>query len=116
MPFIDVQETEIPLQGSDEGCFHTRDGLLLAQGYLRVVIGRRGAYVEFTREQIQFENLAIPKEQAWRQRSKNAFYIEYRSTDAAKVTVYHQKRLVNYADYRIDHFYIAPADLVFTPP
>jgi hypothetical protein len=116
MPVIDARGTEIPLQGSDEPRFHTRAGFFLAQGYLRVVIGRRGAYIEFTSEQIQFENLAIPQEQAWRQRSKNAFYIEYRSSDAAKAMVYHQKRLVNYADYKIGLFYIAPADLIFTSP
>jgi hypothetical protein len=61
------------------------------------------------------ENLHIPPDQEWRIHSEKAFYIEHRSRDAANVKVYEQRRTVDYADYRVGMFYIAPEDLVIQP-
>jgi len=114
IPISDRLGTEIPLQGSDQTRFHSRAGSLLAKGYTRIVLGGRGAYVEFSPEQIQMAKLFIPEEQAWRSTGPKAYYVEYRSIDTSYVKVYHQRKVVDYADYKIGMFYIAPADLIIS--
>jgi hypothetical protein len=83
---------------------------LIATGYERLVVGKRGKYYEFTFDQLVKENLFIPTCQAWRIHSPDAYYIEYRTTQD-NVMVYHQKMCVTYADYKIGFCYIAPADI-----
>jgi len=84
----------------------------IAIGYERVVIGDRGPYVEFTKEQIIIDALHVPKEAEWRYRSNLSFipfYYELRTNN--NVMVYHQIRRVTYADYKPDFWYISPWDL-----
>jgi hypothetical protein len=59
-----------------------------------------------------WENLSIPDDKRWRLESEHAYFIEWRSTDESYVKVYHQKRLVDYADYRLGWNYISPDELV----
>lgn len=85
-------------------------GVLFAHGYERVVLGGRGPYIEFTAEQLRPELLQLPTPQRWRLTSERAFYEEYR-TDPDQVMVYHQRRTVVYADYRVGYWYVSPFDL-----
>jgi hypothetical protein len=91
--------------------FQTKSGLSIAKGYRRIVIGRRGPYVEFDHDNINFDKFFIPCSEMWREHSDVAFYNEWRSVDSGYVKLYHQKKLVNYADYLIDKYYISPYDL-----
>lgn len=84
----------------------------IATGYNRVVIGKRGPYVEFELSQLVIKNMSMPSSEVWRQFSSNAFYLEYR-THKDYVMVYFQKRPVTYADYKISMFYISPLHLGF---
>lgn len=111
-PITDRAGSPIPLDGLPDASFYSTSGTLLARGYTRLVIGGRGAYIEFSPEQMAVENLHIPREQEWRLQSEHAYYLEHRSCDDANVKVYEQRRTVNYADYRIGLFYIAPADVI----
>jgi len=90
---------------------YTKTGMQIAQGYMRVVHGGRGAYVELMTEQLLIANVHVPNDQMWRYTHDKAFYIEYRTTDAAHVKIYHQKRTVSYADYLVGMCYISPDDL-----
>ncbi len=98
--------------GDDAMKFYSSSGLLLATGYTRVVIGKRGPYVEFDDEHIQWKHFFVPVKEAYRETNKVVFYLEYRSFDAAKVKLYRQKRTVAYADYKIGMCYISPSDLL----
>lgn len=91
--------------------FLTKCDMLIANGYERVVIGARGPYIEFTEHQIVRENILVPTNEIWRISSDVSFYIEYRTNDVCNVKIYFQKKLVNYADYKIDYYYISPFDL-----
>lgn len=93
--------------------FKTKSGLLIATHYIRLVGGGRGDYIEFDPSHMVMENLHIPVKEAYRPTYKLAHYVEYRSNDECNVKVYDQRRLVDYADYRLGLFYIAPKDLVF---
>jgi hypothetical protein len=93
--------------------FFTYSGTLIARGYTRVVFGGRGPYVEFSTEQIVQAALVVPELERWRFTSSNPhfYYWEYRSNDPSNVKVYLQRRLVDYADYRVGMWYISPFEL-----
>jgi len=92
--------------------FYSMSGTHLATSYVRVVIGKRGPYVEFCPHHVLMENFHIPKSEVYRLNSNAVFYDEYRSNDASNVKLYYQKRTVAYADYQIGLCYISPFDLL----
>ncbi len=87
----------------------TNAGATIATGFIRIVHGGRGAYVEFAPAQMLPVALGKAEGQAWRFFSHQAYYIEYRAPDGIKV--YLQRRPVDYADYRPSFFYISPVSL-----
>lgn len=89
--------------------FYSNEKTPLCFGYLRIVIGNRGPYVECDDTQIIIKNFKLV--QPWRMDSSNAFYVEYRSNDKSNVKLYHQKKVVDYADYKIGLYYLSPFDL-----
>jgi DNA repair photolyase len=95
----------ILVAGNGQTRFETKGGLHIANGYNRVVLGDRGAYVEFEPDQMVHQNLIRPEQ-------NHRFFEEWRSNDENNVMVYDQKRTVAYADYKIGKFYISPLDLV----
>ena len=109
----------LPLQG-DEITFYTATisgpkinrsilkGDPIAEGYLRVVIGGRGAYVEFHPDQIRGENIFLPPEARWRLHNPKVYFEEWRSKDTNSIFIYKQVRTVAYADYIPSYWYISP--------
>jgi len=83
---------------------------VIAEKYERVVIGQRGPYIEFTKNQIIDSKIYIPKNQLYRLSDPKVYYIEFRTLEN-NIKVYYQMRTVAYADYLINHFYISPFDL-----
>ena len=102
---------KISIKGDFETKFYTKSNLFIAQGYERIVIGKRGPYIEFNDEQICASNFDIPKEQQYRLISSSVYYIELRTTDECYVKTYYQLRKVDYADYIPGKIYISPFDL-----
>lgn len=104
----------IALEGNDHTVFITETGLHVATGYTRVVIGGRGPYVEFLSDQLVRESLHMPENAKYRTTpawTNRVYYYEWRTTDESRVMVYEQKKNVDYADYKVGLFYIAPFDL-----
>ena len=105
---------KLPVSGTIQVIdFYSNVGTKLASSYKRIVIGGRGPYVEFLKDQIVWENFYIPNSELFRINSSSVYYIEYRSIDGAYVKLYEQKQLVKYADYKIGMYYISPYDLYF---
>src|SRR5208283_5334331 len=108
----------LPLIGIDDINFYTLlSKLFVCKGYVRVVIGQRGPYVEFEDKNIFMKNIHIPYDHKWRcfddpKWKDKIYYIEYRSNDEANVKIYKQMRTVDYADYKIGNWYISPFDLI----
>src|ERR1017187_334610 len=100
----------IPVDGDPAMRLFTRSGTLVADGYLRVVIGGRGPYIEF--QTVWQSHLRVPAEELYRFNDPHVYYAEYRSHDKSNVKVYWQKKTVDYADYRVGRYYISPFDLV----
>jgi len=96
----------LPLTGTDDVTFFTKPGLEVARGYVRVVIGQRGPYIEFDRRHIILESFRRIVDDT------HKYYVEYRSMCAGNVKLYYQLLTVGYADYRLHKFYMSPFDLV----
>lgn len=99
----------VPINGNQTLPLYSSSKSLLITGYERIVIGGRGPYVEFTPQQMVSKNFMIVDE--WRLTNPNCYYVEYRTKDPSYVKLYHQKKTVNYADYKIGMCYISPFDL-----
>lgn len=100
--------------GSEDLDFYSHCGVQLAHGYIRVVIGKRGPYVEFNKRHILWDQFEIPEAERFRLTNAIVFYDEYRSRCGCYVKLYSQKRTVAYADYRVGFCYISPLDLLRT--
>ena len=92
--------------------FFTESGLKIATNYIRVVIGDRGPYIEFTDDMIEESNIYLPQDKLWRVKNALCYYIEYRSNDEQNIMIYKQKKTVKYADYKIGLWYISPFLLI----
>lgn len=103
------ERLKIPITGGDDE-FFSEDGILVAKGYVRIVIGKRGPYIEFTEDQLIKENIFIPEDQKYRLSNKTTYYNEWR-TKGSNIKIYQQKKVVAYADYKIGYWYISPFDL-----
>lgn len=89
--------------------FLSDSDLPIATGYERVVVGERGAYIEFWPDQIIKENIFIPEHARYRLTDAKCYYNEWQSKCDSKVFIYEQKKSVVYADYIIGMFYISPS-------
>lgn len=98
-------------ESNDKLKFFNSSNILVAKGYRRVVIGKRGPYVEFDKDQIKWDKFHVPHDQEYRKDSGVVYYEEWRSSDQSNVMLYVQKRTVAYADYKIGKIYISPVDL-----
>jgi hypothetical protein len=96
--------------------FLTESGLIVATDYVRLVQGGRGDYIEFAPEHMCMANLIVPEDQQYRllpQWKDRVYYFEFRTEDECNLKVYYQRRTVEYADYKIGMFYIAPHGLTW---
>lgn len=88
----------------------TISGLQISTGYIRIEHGGRGDYIEFNPSQTIWCNLYIP-DYALERIGKPYYYLEYR-TIRDNVKIYYQKRLVNYANYKIGMLYVSPKNIL----
>src|SRR5674476_300968 len=75
----------IPVDGDPAMRLFTRSGTLVADGYLRVVIGGRGPYIEF--QPFWQSHMRVPAEELYRFNDPHVYYAEYRSHDKSDVKV-----------------------------
>ena len=104
----------IAVEGNDHTRFETKSGLHVATGYMRIVIGGRGPYIEFLRGHLIWDSLHIPDDEKYRtehQWTDRVYYVEWRTKDEGNVKIYDQKKTVDYADYKVGLIYISPFDL-----
>lgn len=88
----------------------TEMGTLLCNGYNRIVVGDYGAFLEFSEEQANIDVFFIKEGQEYRiddpKYSTHVKYNWYTIYDGCDVKIYHQMKTVDYADYKIDCFYV----------
>jgi len=98
--------------GNDFGIIRMKSGLPISSGFNRIVHGGRGAYVEFTTDQMLTKNLLLTDKAKWRlNKLQEVYYVEFRVNDYYQAKVYFQLKPVDYADYMVGMWYISPRDL-----
>lgn len=97
--------------GGSSDKLYTYDGILICNGYTRIVVGDYGAFIEFNKEQANTEAYIIAPGQEYRindpKYSTHVKYIWMTINDTG-IKIYKQKRAVTYADYKAGMFYISP--------
>ena len=114
-------ELHLTEKGNETTRFQTPLGTLLAVGYVRIVYGDHGPYIEFRKDQIRAE--LEPKFKT--PLPSHCYYEWLIPTDGSEVKVYDQKKDVKnlknapaggykgnrtegYADYKVGMIYISP--------
>ena len=89
--------------------FKTLKGTVFAKDYRRLVIGERGAYIEFSSENI-VATCRIKTGEEYRGLGKYSFckYQWLHPVGEPEVKVYLQLRTVDYADYKVGFYYVDP--------
>lgn len=94
--------------------FYLSDGTLFATGYLRVVIGGQGPYIEFDRSHIVCDLETEPgQEYRGKGRYANCKYFWGRPKGKSIAKVYLQRHTVSYADYLPELYYVSPDELTW---
>ena len=103
------------IDGSDT-VLYTKTGTVVCNGYTRIVVGDYGAFIEFDKEQANFDKHIIAPGQEYMvndpKYSKNVKYIWMTIADGSNIKIYKQKKKVTYADYKIGMFYISPHECI----
>lgn len=97
-------------ENGDSIPLYTNKGSLIVKRYTRIVIGDYGAFIEFETEDIEkigSFRIAPGQEYRMEDRYKNVKYLWFTIADGSNIKIYFQKRLVSYADYRINKFYVS---------
>lgn len=91
---------------------HSIDGVLIARGWNRVVIGDYGAFIEIEPDMICKENFIIKPGEEYRiydsKYSKNVKYHWYIPKSGYETKLYYQQAGVTYADYKAGKWYVSP--------
>lgn len=110
-----TKRIKIPHDGDETMELFTSSGELVSTGYVRIVFGGRGPYVEFYKRHMHKESMYLPDDLKWKmdpvnEEKYNLCYYEFR-TKQDYVKIYYQINTVEYADYKKHRFYISPFDL-----
>jgi hypothetical protein len=84
------------------------DGVQFSLGYERIVRGKRGAYVELTKEQILVELKSHFGTKVPDKITSEPFYYHWLEPIGRSEKIYWQINTVKYADYKIGFYYISP--------
>lgn len=92
---------------------YSKNDVLIANGFDRIVIGDYGAYIEFTKEQSNYKNFIVEPGQEYRltPRYNNTIKYEWYTTKKLDCKLYWQLRPVVYADYKPQRYYISPFEV-----
>ena len=102
--------------GADKSIrLYTENGILVAEGFERVVIGDYGAYIEFRPDHMYRKNIMVKPGQEYRLRKNSIYYnnikYEWYTVRGFDIKIYRQVERVDYADYIPGMLYISPHDL-----
>ena len=91
------------------GPLYTRNGMLICESYIRIVIGDYGAFVEFNEPNYSTYMIAPGEEYrindpAYKDKVK---YLWLTIKDNSCIKIYYQKKSVDYADYKPGMLYIS---------
>ena len=108
--YREFYEEHIPrfLDLNGGGALKTSKGTLLCNSYDRIVIGDYGAFIEYSEPATEY---VCKKGQEFRMQDPNykdrVKYDWLTAKDSSGIKIYHQKRTVTYADYKVGKYYVS---------
>lgn len=111
--YLSQLSPEFCLDGDFNCELYDLKGNKISNGYNRIVIGDYGAFIEIDVDHMLTNNLKVAPGQEYRftERYKNVKYHWYCLKNDEDIKIYYQRHTVNYADYKVDMFYIAPDEV-----
>lgn len=111
--YLSQLSPEFCLDGDFNCELYDLKGNKISNGYNRIVIGDYGAFIEIDVNHMLINNLKVAPGQEYRftERYKNVKYHWYCLKNNEDIKIYYQRHTVNYADYKVDMFYIAPDEI-----
>ena len=113
--YLDNLPLGLNIEGNENFKIYTLSNTLISNGYNRIVIGDYGAFIEFDKNQIIRENIKIKSGQEYRindpKYSNNVKYYWLTAKDDSDIKIYYQKKIVTYADYKVEMFYVSPYEI-----
>lgn len=103
------------LLGSTDKELQTSKGTTVSNGFVRIVVGDYGAFIEFNKEQANAKAYVVAPGQEYRinnPRYSNVKYHWYTIDDGSNVKIYYQKRKVSYADYKPGMYYVSVHEVI----
>jgi len=91
----------------DGGKILSADGILLCYNYDRIVIGDYGAFVEFSEPAMRLDCMPGQEYRMNDPKYMNNVKYDWLTTEKHIARIYHQKRTVSYADYKVGKYYIS---------
>lgn len=89
-------------------------GVLLASGYTRIVVGDYGAYLEIPQVLAYKSSFIVAPGQEYRvndPKYKDRVKYIWLTTHLNDIKIYRQMKPVTYADYKPDFFYVSPYEI-----
>ena len=106
---------ELNINGDENYKIFSKGNTLIANGYDRIVIGDYGAFIEIDVSKMLLNNCKVKKGQEYRylddKYRDNVKYLWLTANDNSNIKIYFQKKIVDYADYQINKFYINPFEI-----
>ena len=94
---------------------YSNNGLILSNGYDRIVIGDYGAFIEISALDIVLDHITVQQGQEFRisdpQFKDRVKYHWLTAKDNSHCKIYFQQRTVDYADYKPGFYYISPYEV-----
>lgn len=107
--------SEFNMNGDNLAVLTTVEGTPIAKGYLRVVVGDYGAFIEISRDQMIKESLCAKKGEEYRYKDPSykdsVKYFWFTAKDNSDIKIYSQQKTVSYADYKAGCFYVCPYEV-----
>ena len=105
-------EGECPVYEKEQIPLFFKDGGdCLASDYIRVVHGKRGDYVELSKDQLAIELVSKFRPKVPEEIADEPFYYYWLMPKGRQEKIYWQIKTVKYADYRRGFYYISVDDL-----
>jgi hypothetical protein len=109
MPTKYTDRLNLKIDGSNNICFFTQNGLKIANGYEKIIFSNGIPYIEFSEKMLTIENICIPENQKWKVKNVLYNYVEYRSKDYCNIKIIKWKK--NKEPFKSNMFYISPFKL-----
>ena len=109
--YIDQMPSWCKISGDPNRGLVSHEGMPIATGYDRIVVGDYGAFIEIDPSHMLMDNICVQHGQEYRINDErfrdHVKYFWYTATDRSNIKLYFQQKTVTYADYVPGMWYVS---------